>query len=164
MATWGEFAAAAPEMAELGLRQLRKFGLAYLGTVRTDGSPRVNPVCPFIGGGRLFVATAPNSPKRLDLVRDGRYVLHFLPGKEEEEISIRGRASLVEGPEMRALALEGAREMIQATGLRIKPEEWLFEYGIDSADDDDVGETSERRTSGRCVRAGGPSSEAAGAP
>jgi hypothetical protein len=131
--TWAEFAAAAPDIAELGLRQLRKFGLAYLGTVRADGSPRVNPVCPFIGSGRLFVATAPNSPKRLDLVRDGRYVLHFLPGKEEEEISIRGRATRIEDAALRARALESAREMIQATGLNIKPNEWLFEYAIESA-------------------------------
>jgi hypothetical protein len=133
MATWAEFAAAAPDMAELGLRQLTKFGLAYLGTVRADGSPRVNPVCPFIGDGRLFVATAPSSPKRLDLVRDGRYVLHFLPGKEEEEIAIRGRATRIEDATLRAMALEGAREMIQATGLRVKPDEWLFEYAIESA-------------------------------
>jgi len=131
--TWAEFAAAAPDIAELGLRQLRKFGLAYLGTVRADGSPRVNPVCPFIGSGRLFVATAPDSPKRLDLVRDGRYVLHFLPGKEEEEISLRGRATRIEDAAARAKALAGANEMIQATGLRIKPDEWLFEYAIESA-------------------------------
>ena len=135
MVSWGEFAIAAPDMAELGLRQLRKFGLAYLGTVRADGWPRVNPVCPFIGSGRLFVATAPDSPKRLDLVRDGRYVLHFLPGKEDEELSIRGRAQRVTDAATRALAVDAARKALNSgpTGLIIKPGEWLFEYDIAAA-------------------------------
>ena len=129
MATWAEFAAAAPEMVALGLKQLQKFGLAYLATVRKDGSPRVHPVCPFIADGRLFVATAPTSPKRLDLLRDGRYVLHMLPGKEEEEFLIRGRATFVTDAATRAMAVEIAT----GGGLNVKPEEWLFEYHIESA-------------------------------
>ena len=35
---------------------------------------------------------------RLDLLRDGRYVLHMLPGKNEEEFLVRGRARLVTDP------------------------------------------------------------------
>ncbi len=129
MATWSEFAAAAPEIAELGLRQLRKFGLAYLGTTRKDGSPRVNPVCPVIADGPVFVATSSSSPKRLDLSRDGRYVLHMLPGKEEEEFWIRGVAKRVTDPETRAMVVAVAA----GETLRIKPDEWLFEYQIDEA-------------------------------
>ncbi len=130
MATWAEFAAAAPELAELGLKQLRKFGLGYLGTTRRDGSPRVNPVCPFIAEGRLFVFTAPTSPKRLDLKRDGRYVLHLLPGKEEEEFLVRGRAMLVTDAATREVAAAAGRE---AVGLNVRPDEWLFEYDIEEA-------------------------------
>lgn len=135
MATWDEFAEVQPEMAELGLRQLKKFGLAYLGTIRRDGSPRVNPVCPVIANGRMFVATAATSPKRLDLARDGRYVLHFLPGKKDEELSVRGHAHRVTDGATRAMAAEAAREAlnISPTGLNIKPDEWLFEYDIQSA-------------------------------
>ena len=133
MATWAEFAAAEPEMAELGLRQLQKFGLAYLGTTRKDGSPRVNPVCPVIADGRVFVATSPSSPKRLDLLRDGRYVLHMLPGKQEEEFWLRGVARRVTDPATRAQVVETATQRAESDGgpLRIKPEEWLFEYHID---------------------------------
>ncbi|MDZ4279051.1 MAG: pyridoxamine 5'-phosphate oxidase family protein [Dehalococcoidia bacterium] len=134
MAAWDEFAKAAPEMAELGLKQLNKFGLAYLATVRKDGAPRVHPVCPFVAEGRLFVATAPTSPKRLDLQRDGRYVLHFLPGKNEEEFLVRGRATRVTDPATRAMAVEAARNAPQHVGgLNVKPEEWLFEYDIEEA-------------------------------
>lgn len=48
MATWAEFAGAAPEIAALGLKQFEKFHIAYLATVRKDGSPRIHPVCPFV--------------------------------------------------------------------------------------------------------------------
>ena len=128
MATWSEFAALEPEMAELGLRQLQKFGLGYLGTTRPDGSPRVNPVCPVIADGRVFVATSPSSPKLRDLLRDGRYVLHLLPGKQEEEFWIRGRAKRVTDPETRAKVVEAAVKI-----TRIQPDEWLLEYDIDEA-------------------------------
>ncbi len=132
MATWNEFAEAAPEMAALGLKQFEKFGLAYLATVRKDGAPRVHPVCPLIVQGRLFVATNPTSPKRNDLIRDGRYVIHALPGKEEEEFLIRGRASQVTDAETRAMVVEGASQFGDGT-LRVEPEELVFEYEIEMA-------------------------------
>jgi hypothetical protein len=133
--TWAEFAAADPEMAALGLRHLQKFGLAYLGTTRKDGSPRVNPVCPVIADGRVFVATSQTSPKRLDLLRDGRYVLHMLPGKQEEEFWIRGVARRVTDNATRSRVVEAAAQRAESDGgpLRIKPDEWLFEYDIDEA-------------------------------
>jgi len=128
MATWDEFAQVAPEMAELGLRQYRKFGLAYLATTRKDGSPRVNPVCPVIADGRFFVATSPDSPKLQDLLRDGRYMLHMLPGKQEEEFWIRGVAKPVTDAATRALVIEAA------VGItRILDEEQLLEYDIEAA-------------------------------
>jgi hypothetical protein len=128
MVAWAEFAAARPDLAELGLKQLRKFGLAYLGTTRKDGSPRVNPVCPVIADGRVFVATPPTSPKLQHLLHDGRYVLHLLPGKQEEEFWIRGIAKHSTDPELRARVVEAA------VGItRIQPEEWLFEYDIEEA-------------------------------
>ena len=47
---------------ENGNKKLAEFGLerfssqvAYLATVRKDGSPRVHPVTPIIGQGHLFV-------------------------------------------------------------------------------------------------------------
>jgi hypothetical protein len=135
MVTWAELADAEPEMAELGLRQLQKFGLAYLGTTRQDGSPRVNPVCPVIADGRVYVATSADSPKRLDLLRDGRYVLHMLPGKQEDEFWIRGVAKRVTDDATRARVVETAAQRAEPDGgpLRIKPDEWLFDYDIEGA-------------------------------
>src|SRR3989304_3641812 len=97
MATWAEFEQAAPEQAALGRELLKKYELAYLATVRKDGAPRVHPVCPVIAGGRLFVATAPESPKRFDLLRDGRYAMHFLPGDNDAEVSVPGPAQRLQG-------------------------------------------------------------------
>ncbi len=136
MATWAEFANAAPEMAALGLELRSRFGLAFLATVRKDGSPRLHPVCPFVVRGRLFIATYPTSPKRHDLKRDGRYVLHMLPGENDAEFQVRGRARLVTDTETRTMAMaEGPEAGIQPDGelLNLKPEELLFEYDIEEA-------------------------------
>ena len=135
MARWEEFAEAAPEMAALGLGLLEQHGLAYLATTRKDGSPRVNPVCPFIGLGRLYIATAPTSPKRLDLERDGRYALHMLPGKDDAEFSVEGRARLVSDEAERERVMTAGRETPMPGGgtLNLSAEEWLFEYDIESA-------------------------------
>lgn len=126
MATWAEFAAAAPAIAALGLKQFEKFHIAYLATVRGDGSPRVHPVSPIIAEGRLFVATPPTSPKRLDLVRDGRYVIHALPGKDDAEFLIRGRARRVTDDDTRASVSEAA-------GHTVHHHDWIFEYVIQEA-------------------------------
>ena len=135
MATWRELLDADPEIGAVGVALLTKYGLAYLATVRADGSPRVHPVCPFIADGRLFVATALTSPKRLDLLRDGRYVLHMLPGKNDDEFRIHGRATLVTDAALRSIAVRGAREALQPSGkgIEVKDSEWLFEYDIEEA-------------------------------
>ena len=128
MVTWAEFADAQPEMAALGLKQLQKFGLAYLATTRKDSMPRVNPVCPVIAEGRLFIATRRDSPKLQHLLHDGRYMLHLLPGKEEEEFWVCGVAARSTAPELRSRVIEAA------VGItRIDDDEWLFEYDIAEA-------------------------------
>ena len=68
MATWAEFAKGAPELAALGSDLRDAFGLAFLATVRKDGSPRIHPVCPFVVRGRLFISTNAKSPKSNDTV------------------------------------------------------------------------------------------------
>ncbi len=45
MTSWAEFARQAPELAAFGEARFRS-GVAYLGTLRADGSPRVHPVTP----------------------------------------------------------------------------------------------------------------------
>ena len=103
MATWGEFAVSAPALAAAGRRLIYQYGpgTGYLATVRSDGGPRLHPVCPVITNDGLWVFVVP-SPKAGDLERDGRYALHaFLPEEVEEEFYVTGRARRVDDPATR---------------------------------------------------------------
>jgi hypothetical protein len=94
MASWNEFHLARPEMAEEGHRLLYQFGvgLAFLGTVRPDGGPRVHPICPILATTGLYAFLIP-SPKRNDLLRDDRYTLHSFPADDNEDaFSVTGTA------------------------------------------------------------------------
>src|SRR5512139_3305134 len=85
--------------------------VAYLATVRKDGSPRVHPMTPIIGQGHLFVFMEPTSPKGHDLQRDGRYAIHCSVSDTSGasgEFMIMGRADLINDPELRTLALRVA--------------------------------------------------------
>jgi Pyridoxamine 5'-phosphate oxidase len=116
MATWQDFAAAEPELADFAFERLDE-RIAYLATVTADGAPRVHPVSPFIGAGRLFVYMEPTSPKVRDLGRDPRYSLHGSVENNdggEGELSVSGRARLVLDPGQRALAFDTAREAGQS--------------------------------------------------
>jgi hypothetical protein len=128
MATWEAFATEAPELAGFGEERL-KAGVAYLGTVRGDGSPRVHPVTPIVGHGRLFLFMEPTSPKGRDLRRDGRYALHSLVTDQAGsagEFYLRGRAVPVDDQETRRLAAEAASYSPADRYV-------LFELGIDGA-------------------------------
>jgi Pyridoxamine 5'-phosphate oxidase len=128
--TWKTFATAAPELAEAGRSQLFQFrvGLAFLATVRKDGAPRVHPVCPVLSDDRLFVLVTPASPKRHDLLRDGRYSLQALPQPKagSDEFYLAGKAALIDDAATRVTVLTDARHMADES-------ETLFELLIDRA-------------------------------
>ena len=130
MVTWPQFAASAPDLAEAGRSLLNQFGvgLAFLATVRPDGAPRLHPVCPVLSDGRLFVFIAAASPKRRDLLGDGRYALQTFPQPKpgSDEFYLAGRARLVQEPGTRASVLRDARHQADAS-------ETLFELLIDRA-------------------------------
>src|SRR5882672_581527 len=115
MMTWKEFATAQPELAEVGRSLLFQFkvGLAFLATVRRDGAPRLHPVCPVLSGDRLFVLITPLSPKRRDLLRDGRYALQSFPQPKagSDELYIAGSAVLIEAASTRAAIFADAKHM-----------------------------------------------------
>ena len=126
--TWEEFAAAEPELAETGRSLLFQFkvGLAFLATVRGDGAPRLHPVCPVLSDDRLFMLITPLSPKRRDLLRDGRYALQSFPQPKagSDEFYIAGKAILVDDPMTRANILRDAAHMADVS-------ETAFELWID---------------------------------
>jgi hypothetical protein len=128
MASWSDFVAADPSLAA-GIRALLQQygpGMAYLATVRADGSPRVHPVSPVITDEGLYCFIV-NSPKRRDLDRDGRYALHSYPPEEnDDEAYLTGRA----------IRVRNQRVITDlADALRASPEvDWqLYELLIESA-------------------------------
>ncbi len=104
--TWKILTDQQPELAAFGAERLHR-RVAYLATVRKDGSPRVHPITPIIGQGHFFVFMEPTSPKGHDLERDGRYAIHCSvtdsTGKSGE-FSMSGRARKVDDPWVRAIA------------------------------------------------------------
>lgn len=108
--SWKSFAAGAPDLAKFGEQRFAS-EVAYLATTRKDSSPRVHPVTPIIGDGRLFVFMEPTSPKGWDLKRDGRYAMHASvedSGGGGGEFSISGTARLVTDADTRSLAVKSA--------------------------------------------------------
>ncbi len=139
MATWSEFAAAAPALAGTVRDALHQYGpgLAYLATIRPDGGPRLHPVSPAVLDGRLYCCLL-DTPKRRDLDRDGRYALHAFPAEDsDDEVSLRGHARPVIDPDEVARVADALRAVPRA--------DWrLYDLRIDTA-------MSVRRT-GSCSR------------
>ena len=128
MASWPEFAAAAPRLAAAIRDLVHQYGagLGYLATVRADGGPRVHPVSPIVTDDGLFCFVI-DSPKRRDLERDGRYALHsFPPEDRDDEAYLAGRARPVD---------DRSRVASLASVLRGEvPMGWrLFEFTVDVA-------------------------------
>ncbi|MET8462054.1 pyridoxamine 5'-phosphate oxidase family protein [Micromonospora zamorensis] len=145
MASWSEFAADEPRLAD-GIRVLLQQygpGFGYLATVRADGGPRVHPVSPVITDEGLFCFIV-DSPKRRDLERDGRYALHSFPPEEsDDEAYVAGRARPVTDPLRVARLAQGARAEPQI--------DWrLFEFTVD------VAMLARREQHGLGVAVGGP--------
>jgi len=106
--SWKDLQEANSELAAFGAERFAT-GVAYLATVRKDGGPRVHPVTPIVGRGRLFLFMEPTSPKGHDLRRDGRYALHSAvsdPSGSNGEFVISGRAVFVEDPDTRSVAVD----------------------------------------------------------
>jgi hypothetical protein len=128
MMSWKEFEQRSPELAVVGLDRLNR-KIAYLATVKKDGSPRLHPVKPFIDNGLLFIFTEPSSPKIRDLRRDGRYALHCTVLGEERpriEVLVSGTAEVIADPIVRARAVSYAASPEITDGYV------LFEFHIDS--------------------------------
>ncbi|MBI2912812.1 MAG: pyridoxamine 5'-phosphate oxidase family protein [Chloroflexi bacterium] len=110
MVSWVEFAAAAPQLAERGAALLA-VGVAFIATTARDGSPRVHPFTPLIGGGRLLALIGKHTAKYGNLSRDPRYAIHAVLGESDEEFMIIGRAVLSDDWATRLQAAIEARKI-----------------------------------------------------
>ena len=90
-------------------------------------------MCPLLTSGALFAFIVP-SPKREDLIRDGRYALHSFPADDNEDaFYITGRAKSVTDDETRtALAAQYAQEREMAEPP-IELADWmLFSFDVET--------------------------------
>ena len=127
--TWREFEQANRDIALAGNQLLHQFGigLAFIATTRKDGGPRLHPCCPLLHDGHLYVFITGASPKRFDLVRDGRYALHsFPPAETDDEFYCSGRAYAVIDESLRSALAEEAKH-------NVRDDEVLFELKLDRA-------------------------------
>ena len=118
MVTWATFAQEMPEMAAAGLELLYQFGpgLGYLATIRSDGGPRIHPVCPTVLDGGLYVSVG-ESPKRTDLLRRGLCALHTFPRPDvDDEFFVAGRAAPVDAATEAAVHTDLAERGVRETG------------------------------------------------
>ncbi len=76
MASWSEFAAAAPELAERVQARLDAHRHKTIATIRADGSPRISGTEAGIEDGELKIGSMWQAVKARDLQRDPRFALH----------------------------------------------------------------------------------------
>ena len=129
MASWADFAAAAPAIAEAGRGRIKATELVLVGTIKADGSPRISPVEPDFVDGELMFGMMWQSHKARDLLRDPRCVLHSAVSNRhgtEGELKIIGAAVEVADPQQRGRY----RDTIEAR-IGLRPEEPFHLFAID---------------------------------
>jgi Pyridoxamine 5'-phosphate oxidase len=109
--SWRTLANAAPELAAFGAELLHD-QVAYLATLKADGSPRLHPVRPVVTAGHLFVFMETTSPKGRDIDRDPRYALHATATSDTpwdlREFVVDGTARRRDDPDGRSIANAGS--------------------------------------------------------
>ncbi len=125
MFQWANFEAAAPLLAAQGRELIERFRFVLVGTIRSDGTPRISPVEAHIVRGHLMLVMIPGTLKARDLLRDPRMLVNSPithPDDPNTEFKLRGRVV-----EMRDQALrEATADAIEtASGWR-PPAGWHF--------------------------------------
>lgn len=100
MTSWADFEGSAPELAARVRGRLESGSHCLLGSLRSDGFPRISGVIPSFRDGELWLAM-PESFKAADLRRDDRMSLHSAAAMSpvgEGDAKLHGRAWEVPGP------------------------------------------------------------------
>ena len=114
MASWSEFEADAPALAERALRFMNRGKHKTLATLRRDGSPRISGSEADVVKGELLWGSMLDAMKARDLLRDGRFALHSAsssPPDWDGDAKVAGIAQEVDDDEAkRALLVAGGNE------------------------------------------------------
>lgn len=111
MATWAQFAAEAPDVAEAarGFLEARKH--LTLATLRRDGAPRISGVEVQFLDDDLWLGSMWRSPKALDLRRDPRFALHSSsvdPPEWAGDAKVAGGAEETDDPDLKVRIVAAA--------------------------------------------------------
>ena len=136
MISWSNFKTQQPELARQGADLLYHFGvgLAFLGTVRADGGPRLHPICPLLTETGLY-AFIVVSPKQKDLHRDRRCAMHSFPLEDNEDaFYLSGMANYVTDLQIwHQLAQQFVAERSEGAVPPPGEEQHLFEFQVQAA-------------------------------
>ena len=92
---WAELEQRQPALAAKGRKLLMAPGVLLVGTIRSDGAPRISPVEPLVMAGDLWLSMLLGSQKAKDLLRDPRILVQSIttsPDGKAGEFRIRGSA------------------------------------------------------------------------
>ncbi len=125
MFPWTNFEAAAPMLAAQGRELIERFRFVLVGTIRSDGTPRISPVEAHIVRGHLMLVMIPKTLKAGDLLRDPRILVNSPitdPDDPDTEFKLRGRVVEIRDQALR----EATADAIEATSGWRPPEGWHF--------------------------------------
>lgn len=139
---------AQPRLAELGQRRLIEPGVVLVGTIRSDGSPRISGAEPLVLDGTLWLSMLWQSAKARDLLNDPRILVHSVitgPDGSAGELKIRGATRAENDPAVHRRYADMAAER-----LGWRPVPGLFHlFEVDIRDVTFIG--SDTATSGQHV-------------
>ena len=104
MTSWSDVEAAAPDLATRVRERFESVGLAMLGTLRRDGSPRVSGIETTFRDGELWFGSMWEARKARDLQRDPRLALHAATVDKEVkdgDARIAGRAVEIDDDDLK---------------------------------------------------------------
>lgn len=123
--SWREFIEAAPRIAAIFARRHAATGnLCMLGTLRSDGFPRISPVEPRFFEDQLWIVGMPNTAKFRDLARDPRFCLHTATVDTEVKDGDAKLWGVVDDVQDKALHQRYAQALFDETGFDIRRREF----------------------------------------
>ncbi|MUL48699.1 pyridoxamine 5'-phosphate oxidase family protein [Mycobacterium sp. CBMA293] len=132
MTSWKEFTDLAPRIAATFIRRHAATGnLCMLGTLRSDGFPRISPMEPRFFEDELWIAGMPNTTKFNDLARDPRFCLHTATVDTEVKDGDAKLWGVVEDVQDKALHQRFAEALYDETGFDIRGQEFDHCYRAD---------------------------------
>jgi hypothetical protein len=132
MVQWANFEAAAPMLAAQGRELIERFRFVLVGTIHSDGTPRISPVEAHLVGGHLMLVMIPDTLKARDLLRDPRILVNSPithPDDPNTEFKLRGRVVEIREQDLR----EATAEAIETTSSWRPPAGWHF-FSLDIED------------------------------